>query len=329
MSLMFCEVDFLASFFNNRPEDNIDNPIQYDNWKKYYNFFLEDGNTFFFDDETKYKEFALNSDNYKLIFKKYFGAGNDIKFSNKEEFIENINPHKIFFLSNQNECNQIEEDYGVLCFSLESLIIKNVLLFEQKDIVFVQNRIYPEKWGFLKEFNHPCNSLVIADNYLVKQDNKENFKNLKNNLFDLLNFLLPQKLNKLKFQLTIITGTNTYIIPIETIYNFILKSLNELRLHFNFELKIISKSLDNHDRNLITNYMHIKSGFGFTLFKENKSAKNTEVSIKPILKNLDAEINTTTLLSQFKEIESNVSNIGSQIVVIPNSPNENRLFNNL
>lgn len=225
-------------------------------------------------------------------------------------------------------CKKLEEDYGLFFISNDTLEDKANILFDQTTISIEKNgRIYSD-WSFIEKFAHPCNAMIIADNYILKND-----KDVESNLITLLDKLLPKKLNKIDFQLTIITGDGKSSIDIENRYKLIKSELIKIGRPYKIELKIIGKSENNHDRNLITNYLHIYSGFGFILFRKKNYSKystlaNTMISINSVLGKPDNKEMVTSLKKQYKLINSNSVNIGSEKIVYPENIVPNRLFEN-
>jgi hypothetical protein len=129
-------------------------------------------------------------------------------------------------------------------------------------------------WDFLDSIKHPCNSLVILDDYILTDSNEL----IEENLVELLKKIMPLKLNQnLEFQITII-GENQGIKLIDK-KNKILKKLNNF-YSYPINLSIIPEKI--HDRRIFTNYYWIISGYGFTLFQDKKVKKETSFTFIPI-----------------------------------------------
>jgi hypothetical protein len=233
-----------------------------------------------------------------------------------DTFFEEVNPHALFFLADTEKCKELEDDYGMMFISNENQKERAEFLFND-DLVNVSKNDKENKitsWDFISKYKHPCNSLIIADNYILQYNEK-----IENNLIGLLRKVLPDKLNKREFQITIITGE----VGVKQRYDFIMECLDKLKKPYKISLKIITKSVDNHDRNFLTNYLWINSGYGFTIFRDDKDHQrlkpeaNTHLSITPLNSNPAAKDVVLSLKNQYKKIEQNGVNIGSQLIVMP------------
>lgn len=198
-------------------------------------------------------------------------VGNFDKIGKEDEFLLKIPPQTLFFLDKTpDECKNLEEDFGMLFISKNELVQKAAWLF-QWGLRSEKKGSVNKNWNFLKEFKHPCNSLVLADNYVLKDE-----KLWAENLLLILKYLLPEKLNKQTFQLTILTDIDERDIE---------KRFTALEKLIKFDYKItccVIRTPDIHDRNIITNYAWLSSGYGFTLFSAKKVTKSTTLNFLPI-----------------------------------------------
>lgn len=127
-----------------------------------------------------------------------------------------------------------------------------------------------ETWEDLLGELPACNSLVIADNYLLHDENYDR------SLFAILNIILPSEL-EIPFDLTIIAKRDMlyYERKVQLIQDFVEKlpiTVNITITQFNY-----------HDRALITNYAYIQSGHSFSFFnKKGDIAKDALVTCKLI-----------------------------------------------
>lgn len=327
---IYCEIDFLRNFFSNRPDFKVEGSSNYDIWDNYKKLFFANC-LLTLDCERKYKELLIEKNELFIILNKRWDGGSvNIRF-NKIDFatFQNESIDELFFLTDTKKCKELEDDYGMIFISNDILTEKAYILFNQATVPIEKKGNIFTDWNFMDKYIHPCNSMIIADNYLLK-----NNKELKNNLLTLLDKFLPQKLNKLDFHLTIITGDGRTVIDVVSYYKYLKTELQKMRNTYNINLKIIGKSVDNHDRNIITNYLHIHSGFGFTLFKKsgyppnerNIVLANTTISINSSICRDDAKIMVSSLKKQYKNIDSNVRNIGSEKIVFPEDCVVNRLI---
>jgi len=330
---LFCEIEFLQKFFKNQPSFNIENSTEFEIWDNYKKLFLQDC-SLIFNDKQKYEKLVFERNELFVILNKRCDGGViDIKFDNIDyDNIQTDQINQIFFLTDTNQCKKIEDDYGMISISNDTMNENAHILFDQSTIPIEKKGSLYSDWNFLDNYFHPCNAMIIADNYLLKNEN-----DLKTNLLPLLDKLLPKALNKLDFQLTIITGDGKSNIDVKSRYEFLNRELQKLGRTYKIKFRIIGKSEGNHDRNLITNYLHIYSGYGFNLFKKkdypvnakNTVLANTIISINPIVCKNDINAMVLSLRNQYKLINMDAKNIGTVITVYPSHNIENRIINNL
>lgn len=327
---IFCEIEFLLKFFNSKPEFRIEDSSSFTSWEKYLSFFLKDC-SLILNDKNKYRNLVTEKNELFLILNKRSDGGIiNLQFDESAaDTIQPDNPEQLYFLSDASKGRELEEDYGMLFISNETVYDYAKLLFDQSTIPIEKNGSLYNNWQFLEKFSHPCNAMIIADNYLLKNDNDFRF-----NLIELLDILLPKKLNKVSFQLTIITGDGRSYIDVKNRYDFIQSELDKLNREYAIELRIIGKSEGNHDRNLITNYLHIYSGFGFVLFRangnvrnaQNKVLANTVLSVNSFVCRTDMKLMVNSLKKQYKQIHLEARNIGSVKIIYPEESFTNRLI---
>ncbi len=192
---------------------------------------------------------------------------------------------KLFF--NEDEANdQLEADFGCIFISSKQLN-KAYFLFNWHLIPFTKYEPRFTNWDFMSQFRHPCNALIVTDNYLFAKDNLLlNKRQLDENLLRLLLNLMPPKL-KIDFHLTII-GT-----PIDKngrYQEYIKQHLKDLHSHllvqlerkFSYNIKLSILIAPMHDRNILTNYVWINSGNSFTYFTNRQLHSNTNLLFHPI-----------------------------------------------
>lgn len=121
--------------------------------------------------------------------------------------------------------------------------------------------------------NHPCNSMIIFDNYV--------FNKPQENLYKILDCLLPNELS-VPFHLAIFTSTLNN--PLEVEFEKLQTYISNIRKDLKIELALYQAGKnDFHDRAIITNNIWIGSGGGFELLKKvrlhSESSKTTSVPI--------------------------------------------------
>ncbi|MDS1032819.1 hypothetical protein RDV77_09390 [Porphyromonadaceae sp. NP-X] len=327
---IYCELDFLHKFFSDKPDFKIDDSTKFEKWNNYLKLFLKDC-SLILNNKQKYEKFVAEKNELFLILNKRCDGGEiNIEFNeNVSDTIQNEKIDQLFFLTDTNTCKKLEDDYGMFFISNETLEDKANILFIQSTIPIEKKESQYKDWNFLEKYAQPCNAMIIADNYILKNENDIRF-----NLIILLDKLLPKKLNKIDFVLTIITGDGKSVVDLKSRYELIRSELQKLERPYKINIKIIGKSEYNHDRNLITNYLHINSGFGFTLFRKkdfSKNAKNTvlantTVSINSIVGNNEEKEVVESLKKQYEKINSESRNIGYEKIVYPEQKIVNRLI---
>jgi hypothetical protein len=244
-------------------------------WANLYSLLYEQSELFVNLTDSKFQDLKENPF-FNKLFKdnKLYNFAEDFdKIDKKEdEFLLKIPPQTLFFLDKTpEECKNLEEDFGMLFISKTELVQKAAWLFSWAVRSMQKKNAVYTSWEFLKEFRHPCNSLVLADNYVLKDE-----KLWAENLLLILKYLLPEKLNKQTFQLTILTDIDERDIE---------KRFTALEKLIKFDYKItccVIRTPDIHDRNIITNYAWLSSGYGFTLFSAKKVTKSTTLNFLPI-----------------------------------------------
>ena len=176
------------------------------------------------------------------------------------------------YLSDKNHTTQAQ-NVGVINISSDG-IHNHTELFNDKGPSITRNSL--NNWAqILRAANSQqnCNSMIIADNYI--------FNDINVNLYEILDTLLPQKLETI-FYLTVFSINGASDINIDKKRKISLeKKIKELRPDLSISIEVFGNStVDFHDRGIITNYMWIEIGAGFNLFKNNGSAgKSTNLHI--------------------------------------------------
>lgn len=164
---------------------------------------------------------------------------------------------------------------------------------------------------------HPCNAMIIADNYLLG-----NIKNLRNNLCSIFDKLIPQQELEIDFDITIFSH---HFYPceaakgkqprptIDDLKRVEEDILNLLRIELNYNkvnLSIIhlTDKKHYHERHIFTNSFVLKSGNSFSYFgKDGKPIlpSDTTLDIDPLPADNNDEyyaITYTPFVKRLKEI---------------------------
>ncbi|WP_340110996.1 hypothetical protein [Maribellus mangrovi] len=277
---VYCELDFYTKFLKSIPDTNDlseDKIHQLTKWITINNFISKsnlqiDTSVSNFHDLCKTQPWMLR------LWKKSANGECDIDFNssdfpNLEKFEDAIATNANFlssiFLSTvpSGLCNEIEKNYGVKVFSIESLY-ENLLLSSTHIETIDKGTKSHSNWDFLSIFKHPCNTLILVDNYLLK-----NIDDIENNLIDILDKIIPVNL-KIPFHISIFTKSehnNTERLE------KIKKNLSKLRPSINFKITIHKLNGEFHDRTLLTNYLILESGIGFDLFTKRGAKQQTRI----------------------------------------------------
>ena len=179
----------------------------------------------------------------------------------------------------QADCEAIESRYGVVILCASSLSDRRYL-FDGDGFSLDKTKRYPQKYvSFQKQLQHPCNSLVVIDPYLLagKSVDRETgltlFPGIANNLEPLLDAILPQTLN-INFHISIISHLNNPD-DLKKVHEKIKKCLKRIRPSLNVKLglfyteKSYSYSVESfHSRHILSNSFIVDSEDGLDLFND-------------------------------------------------------------
>ncbi len=176
------------------------------------------------------------------------------------DFYERGSASKYFFVE-EMDIAIIEQDFGCMAFNMRTLE-KAAFLFSWLEMPINKKKNHPQDWSFITKFKHPMNALVITDNYLFDYSNEE----MNQNLVPLLLNIMPVQL-KIPFHLTIIGKDAKKAIDIDKKKQQIEEILNNV---FNYPILLTIIPLSFHDRHIFTNYLWVRSGIGFSIFRIDK-----------------------------------------------------------
>lgn len=335
---LYCELDFLVRLIEDKPAPSpagdLEEPVELTNWKNYVGLFLHNSKICMETKREKLHELIRTNKFFSVLLKQFQSAEIDLSFCRLDEidarpsgFFNEIDPHALFFLDSAERCRKLSEAHGMIFVSNELRDdLAECIFGYEADFVSVGKRENKLRdWDFISRYKHPCNSLIISDNYILADSRR-----IRNNLLELVDKLLPEKLER-DFQLVILTGNAGERIDVENRYRYLVEQVGKLR-EYPIELKIVARSVDNHDRNILTNYLWISSGYGFSIFKGRQPGANTHISIHPIASRRSIREVVESLKRQYKKIEQEADNVGSGIVVMPKEKTRqvsSRLLKNL
>ena len=280
---LYCEINFLNNFFENRPKEN-DTTVEdasVDIWRKYNSMFQKNANILL---DVSKEEFDKQQGVFFNMMRKRISTSEiKIKFNKFPINYDDVNKHAIFFLADDDKCIQLEEEQGMLFLSNKNLSEKAKFLLSGGEFFKIDNK---NSWQNLEVYHHPCNFIFLIDNFLFKK--KSDVESELKSIFDAL---LPDKLKK-EFKLTIFTKNpdkiakdpdkndwkNMTVFELETAIEDIIKNV---RRSINVKVTIEFREYSQHDRHLITNYCWFSCGYGFVM-DYNEKSKGSDVHIHNI-----------------------------------------------
>ena len=189
---------------------------------------------------------------------------------NDETFsIDKIHPSSIFLIGrNKIEVNKLQEKYGLFFISKDEMS-KSKELFKLKSNSFSSRNPF-RNFDFFKQYQHPCNALILTDDYFFSNriggyDENSVEKNLK----PILKRLLPEIL-AIDFHFTIIlspNGTNLDFVRIKSDIEVITRT-------YSYEIKINFIKSNFHERHIFTNFYKITTDKGFKNLVKDTNTDN-------------------------------------------------------
>lgn len=288
-STVFCELPVIEQIINDYWKTRMDVDSSQDNLTKTNHWFLllsKFAELVIDIDKTDFIELALKNPIYKQLLKNSVSGGSKIQHW-KEHIIdiEKDNRYEDFptalFLLDRTEayCNQKIKEYGLIFLNGENYksFTKNLFFLSDVQVKTNKKRSDISEWSDFRRLTHPMNSLILTDNFILSDK-----LDISINLIPLLDALLPDKLNKCKFQLMIITkemDPPTF----NTRYAEVLNQIGKLNRNYEIEFSLITASIGKtHDRRIFTNYSLLESNNSFTYFDaDGKVKKNTTLHAFP------------------------------------------------
>lgn len=290
---IYCEFSFLQKFVSSCPKFELGKTNkEHKHWCGYYDLLCGNSNILFIDIEKEQfveycNEESVSGQMLTVLLSAHTDGIGCLKCLPKES--ENMNiqiedekgreyfsihEHSIFLMDREKEdCEKMEEDYGLIFISPNNL-------FEYANLLFVPDiqeiNQYSDQWSCIRKYEHPCNNIILVDSYIMNEKDDD----IKSNLSSLFDSLLPTKLNKIEFSINIFTKETDDNQKNKKKIDLIVKHIPTLRAYpINVQVKL-ERNID-HDRYLLTNYCLINSGYGFIL-TEHKRRIGTSLSFFPI-----------------------------------------------
>ncbi len=303
---VYCELDFLRKFLNNRPtilEPNDESIHQMECWVALYKFICKSDLVINVSEE-EYNKLQSENPWMAMLWKKstqgecgldfekdHFVSIDELKSSNPTESALNA----VFLTTSEDDaCINIAKEFGVVAINTNNMM-DCLHLYRDNGTAFPSEKA--KKWDFMAPLNY-CypqllinNSLLIVDNYLFKSNTNKYGEvlwtwedKLEYNLKPILDCILPEDLsNSMVYEITIISGEKGE--DYESQYNYVKSIVKKLRPKLNFKVAFYVDSFNDksifHDRCIVSNNVWISCGHGFDVFKQNtkQPTKSTTVNI--------------------------------------------------
>lgn len=221
-----------------------------------------------------------------LLWKRYLTSQSDIELFEEitiDNLGENAEDLSAVYLINDSDtkCDSLGIQHGVVAINSVDMPRKEHL-FKGDGFLLKKNATrYEDRYlQFRSKLCYPCNAMILIDPYILTRE-----QNIDNNLFSLLDALLPNRKLQWVFQIAIfsmIGDKNQDAANGESSYNRIKNLITALRKGLDFDLTLyaISHSEEFHSRMIITNNVLLSAADGFEVFKEDgKANKNAKFDI--------------------------------------------------
>ncbi|ANQ51251.2 hypothetical protein KMW28_16890 [Flammeovirga yaeyamensis] len=284
----YANINSLTAFFAKRPsiEDELDDMEWSRSWMDFYSFINKQADLRLDVDPTQLSMMSKTNPYIKKMLKNASSGGSSLRcekeaFDHLDKVSEQSMPQTLFFLDKSNkECEEIENQYGLITLNPTRVRYKAGFMFNWSLYNVTKDRGAVkrfEKWSQLERFRHPHNSMIVIDNYLLKD-----LGEMEENLIPMLDALLPEKLDARTYQLTLV-GVDLRDKPASMKKYIEWELKNKLKRSYEIEVCVVkTESNKNHDRNIITNYLWLHSGHSFTYVRRNQISKNTNLMLFPI-----------------------------------------------
>ena len=320
----YCQLKFLENIFANIPGAPFNNVIfdennDYQDWI-YLCEIIFSNSMLYIDDINGLVEKSKNNPFFQKLINRNNSGGSII---NEESLIDSINDDNDFVckikptsLHYYND-DLINANVGLFFETANTWrnSIRNISARKSFSI-HRDNRFctFPG-WNFIDnlKLRLPTNAAIISDRYFLQREN-----NYQNNIYSILNNILPLELTNCSFHLSIITRfDNIYKFDqaYNSINNYLIRSFN-----YKIDFTLYNAGRDcPHDRDIVTNYYRLNSGNSFDYYNRNGNIIcNTQLEYFAL--NSESQNNHSLKLKLFKEVMIKSESIG---------PKKNRLIQNI
>ncbi|MBX3240722.1 MAG: hypothetical protein KIT80_00200 [Chitinophagaceae bacterium] len=218
-----------------------------------------------------------------------------------DDNISTGSPIKVFFMGDADECEHLESRYGCLFINNKNLLSKWPPVRWDREVT----ELTPSKdnseftfssWERLSQETHPFTEIMILDLYIL-EDNPG--QRIDNNIIPLLRLFANQNGTYRKLKVTIIaermlnSPNEQKYQRLSDAFEYINTNVPDIELsliHYNKEKirrEIRWEKFDpEHDREIYTNFLRLKSGAGWNIFGDNGNINHrTTISIQSLLRN--------------------------------------------
>ena len=192
---------------------------------------------------------------------------------NNETFsINAVHPSSLFLLGKTKiEISKLQEKYGLFFISKDEMN-KSKELFKLKNQSFSSRNPF-RNFDFFKQYQHPCNALILTDDYFfttgLKGKKEYDQNSIEKNLKPILKRILTEKL-EIDFHFTIILSPNDASLDFKKIES----DIKTITGAYNYEIKVNFIKWNFHERHIFTNYYKITTDKGFKNFIKDPKSDN-------------------------------------------------------
>ncbi len=282
----YLDGEVFSDFINRQPKQiPFGTKEDQDCWNSFWQFCKEEADLYLCNPE------KINMQHQVLLNHLTSGRG-ETKFITKQgydfEYKQQVNkdiPDAAFFLSEKNEQKRKRfEEYNGRLLAFQDNYYDKWKKFSLDDVETIcpvrkeSEQCLFYGWEQLQDYLIPFSDVVLIDNYILSDPS-----------------LIPSNIEKILIELDAATPVS-YPLTIITfegksrledrkkMYEQILACKKKHQLHFDLQLVFTTRRMKEHDRNVITNYLRIKSGDSFNYFdsKGNIVTKGTEIEFQSL-----------------------------------------------
>ena len=229
-------------------------------WMELYSFMFR-SNLYFDCTAKQFDRLTESDDRLRYLWKKSTEGECGLEFSNGEFNSDTLNSNLHAVLLSGDDRENETKRLGMMNLTAENYLKKG-FLFRESGFPLQHNQEW--EWSNLSKLvsKEMANSLLIIDNYILSTDGQFKQTNLEDNVFEILDVLLPDS-SDVTFDLTVF-----YVEGNKSNEERLRQYVKEIRprLNVNFNIYQVARS-DFHDRTIVSNNYWIASPGGFDLMR--------------------------------------------------------------